>query len=334
MARIRAILAALWTASRRNQKSFGSFAGNNIAYLGFTLLFFSDTGAFIFSLVIVGLILFFPLCTDPLRAIPADRLSIWPLANRDRRLLRILSPWLNPLTWVLAVLLVWKKITIGLWLLILGLFLAGFVWPTARFSHVLRALPAVPGPLGQLIRKNLREMTATLDFYAGLILAVPALFFRLNGSLPRDAFLPLTLVILLTISTYAQCLLGLDGAGGWTRYRLLPLASWKILAAKDVTFLFVAILFTLPLSPVAGLAAALMGLAVGHRASVTQLQTQARWRFQSTGSLGASLTQMVLMILAGTAVAYKSSLALLPCAAIYVCSTWWFGRVLDAEEYS
>ena len=335
MARVRAILAALWAATRRKGKAFGSFSGNNMYYAGFTLLFMSDPIAFVFFLVVIGLVLFFPLSSDPMRTIPEDRLSIWPLARGDRRLLRILSPWLNPLTWVLAVLLVWKKISIGLWALVIGLFSIGFVMPSLSFVNgtgVLRRLPNVPGPLNQLIRKNLREMLSTLDFYAGMVMAVPALFFRLRGSLPKEALLPLTLLVLLIISTHAQCLLGLDGASGWTRYRLLPIAGWQILVAKDVAFLLVASLFTLALSPIAGLSGALMALAVGHRASVAQLQEQARWRFQTSSSFGGSLVQMILMILAATGTAYASPLVLFVSAASYAWSTWWFGRVLEEKE--
>jgi len=64
-----------------------------------------------------------------------------------------------------------------------------------------------------------------------------------------EALVPLTLVVMLTISTCAQSLFGLDGDGGLTRYRLLPIAGWQILAAKDLTFLLMALLLTLPLSP-------------------------------------------------------------------------------------
>src|SRR5882672_11947247 len=115
MARIQAILTALWTATRRNRKSITSFSGNNLYCLGFALCFLQDPLALAFSLVIIGLVLFFPLSSDPLRAIPPDRLVLWPLANSERRALRIMSPWLNPLTWVLAILLIWKRVSLGLW---------------------------------------------------------------------------------------------------------------------------------------------------------------------------------------------------------------------------
>jgi hypothetical protein len=40
---------------------------------------------------------------------------------------------------------------------------------------------------------------------------------------------------------------------------------------------------------------------------------------------------MILMILAGAGTMYASPLILAPCVAAYVCSTWWFGRVLERQ---
>ncbi|MCP5118101.1 MAG: hypothetical protein GY953_45385 [bacterium] len=302
--------------------------------MGFALLCMGDAPAFAFSLVIIGLVLFFPSSSDPLRIVPPERLALWPLANREYRLLRMLSPWLNPLTWLVAILLVWKRVSIGLWALIAVLFGLGFLAPSllpGSRGNVWRRLPDLPGPLNQLVRKNLREMLSTLDFYGGLILAAPALYFRARGVLPVEALFPLTLVVVLTISTYAQSLFGLDGEGGRTRYRLLPIAGWRILAAKDVTFLSAALLLTLLLSPLGGLAMALMALATGHHASVTRPHQQTRWRFQTAASFGGSLAQIIPMILAGAGVVYASPLILAPCVAAYAGSTWWFGRVLERQ---
>ena len=74
-------------------------------------------------------------------------------------------------------------------------------------------------------------MLSTLDFCAGFILTSPALVLRARGLLPAEALFPLTLVVMVTISTCAQSLFGLDGHGGLSRYRLLPIAGWQILAA-------------------------------------------------------------------------------------------------------
>jgi hypothetical protein len=277
------ILAALWKAVRRGGKSVGSFASNNIFVLSVTLLVFKDPGGFVSLNVLMAVVLFFPLSADPLRKVPAMRLAIWPLGRGERGLLRILAVWLNPIAWVLALLVVRKAVTLDLWAVLAVLFAIAFLAPGRAGSRrsLWRGMPHVPGPLDQLIRKNLREALTTLDFYCALLLSAFALGFRCAGRLPREAFLPMSLAVTLALSTYAASLFGLDGESGMTRYRLLPIPAWQVLAAKDAAFLLIALALTLPLSPVAGLAAGLIGLAYGHYASVTRRRALAgacsRW---------------------------------------------------------
>jgi hypothetical protein len=332
LARTRAILAALAKVTRRDRKSILSFSANNISYTAVALLFMSDPGALVFFAVIIATVLFFPLTADPLRKIPADRLSLWPLTTREHWILRASSVWLNPVIWLLAALLVWKRVTLGLWALVAALFVVGFAAPWRYLENwhpAARWLPSFPTHLNQLLRKNLREILATLDFYAALVLALMAAVFRIAGRLPADAFLPLTLLVMLLISTCALSLFGLDGEGGFTRYRLLPLPGWQILAAKDAVFLLISVLLTVPLNPLAGFAAALMALTIGHGSSIERHGDERRWRFQTSHSFGVSVTQIVLMILAGGATAQWSVLALVPCVVIYAISTWRAGRALD-----
>jgi hypothetical protein len=331
LARTAAILGALWTAVRRDAKTLGSFTGNNLFSVSVLFLALADRGVFLSLNVLIGLVLFFPLSTDPLRKIPPQRLAMWPISSAERWLLRIASPWLNPMTWILAILVLRRSVTMGLWALIAGLFAIGFVVPSLPWVQRLgawRRLPHFPGPLDQLIRKNLREMLSTLDFYCGLLLSVGALIFRAKGTLPPDAFFPLTMLVMLTLSSYAQSLFGLDGDGGLTRYRLLPLPGWQILAAKDAAFLLVTVVLCLPLAPMAGLAAALTALAVGHAASVNQRSEQTRWRFSTGVSFGSGIVQVLIMALMAAATVYASPFMLAPCIAIYVWSTWWYGRTL------
>lgn len=331
MARTAAILGALWTAVRRDAKTLGSFTGNNLFSVSVLFLALADRGVFLSLNVLIGLVLFFPLSTDPLRKIPPQRLAMWPISSGERWLLRIASPWLNPMTWLLAILVLRRSVTMGLWALIAGLFAIGFVVPSIPWVQRLgawRRLPHFPGPLDQLIRKNLREMLSTLDFYCGLLLSVGALIFRAKGTLPRDAFFPLTMLVMLTLSSYAQSLFGLDGDGGLTRYRLLPVPGWQILAAKDAAFLLVTVVLCLPLSPLPGLAAALMALAVGHAASINERSEQTRWRFSTGVSFGSGIIQVLIMALMAAATVYASPFMLAPCIAIYVWSTWWYGRTM------
>jgi hypothetical protein len=332
MARIRAILVALITALRRDLKTVGSFSGNNLFVVGVASLFLQDPGIFVGLSAFIALFLFIPMSADPLRVLPRDRLTVWPLTVLERRALRILSPWLDPVAWLILALAVWKRVSMGICAVAAGVFAIGFLLPSlppAR-NGVWRRLPGFPGPLNHLIRKNLRETLSTLDFWCSAVVSATSLGFRAAGLLPAEALLPMTILVMLALSTYAQTLFGLDGDGGMTRYRLLPLPGWQILAAKDVPFLLASVAMTLPLAPGAGLAIALSALAAGRHASVTHHSNQVRWRFSSGVSFATSIFQIVVMSLAAAAV-HAVPLAVLLCAAVYGWSTWWCGRVLEQQ---
>jgi hypothetical protein len=333
MARTAAILRALGRALRRDQKSIESIAGNNFFWV--TLLLLQEAGTFMYLLL--GLILLFPLSTDPLRKVPASRLASWPLEGRERWFLRIASPWVNPMSWLLAVgaaFVARGKVSLGLWGAVAGLIAAAFVVsaiPWRSRGGAWRAIPQFPGPLNHLIRKNLREMLATLDFYCALALSLITLAFRVWAKLPQEAMLPMTALMAIALSSYAQCLFGLDGDSGMERYRLMPLRGWQVLAAKDAAYLVLAIPLALTLSPLAGAAAALVALAVGHSATVKRQKPQARWRFSAGAPLPEGLAQAALIAVAASAV--MSSLWFAPvCVAAWAGSLWWFGRMWEREE--
>jgi hypothetical protein len=330
--RIRAILGALMTAVRRDLKTVGSFTGNNLFVTGVGFLFLKDPGVFTGIAAFIGLILFIPLSADPLRVLPRDRFAVWPLSMAERRWLRILSPWLNPVTWLVAALAIWKHVTAGLWALTAGVFGIGFVLPSlpAARRGIWHRLPGFPGRLNHLIRKNLRETLSTLDFWCSAVVSLFCLGFRIAGRLPTEALLPMTIVVMLAISTYSQTLFGLDGEGGMTRYRLLPVPGWQILAAKDMPFLLVSVVMTLPLAPAAGLAAALCALAMGHHVSVVHHSDHMRWRFSSGVSFGMSILQVIVMT-AGAAAVQAMPVLIIVCAAGYGWSTWRYGRVFERQ---
>ncbi len=327
---LRTILAALITAVRRDLKSVGSFSGNNLFVAGVASLFLGDPGPFVALSSFIGLVLFIPLSADPLRVLPPDRVAVWPLGAGELRWLRILSPWLNPVMWIVAALAVWKRASMGVFVLAAAVFAMGFLLPSlpAARKGMWRRMPHFPGPLNHLIRKNLRETLSTLDFWCSAVVSAFCLGFRFAGILPAEALLPMTILVMLAISTYSQTLFGLDGDGGMTRYRLLPVPGWQILAAKDVPFLLVAVLMTLPLAPLAGLAAALTALAMGHHASVTRHSHQMRWRFSSGVSFGASIVQVVVMSATAAAV-HAIPLLVFLCVGVYAWSTWWYGRIME-----
>ena len=332
MARLFAILKAVAQAFQRGEKSFGSLAGNNFFLVA--ALFLQKAGSFLF--LIMGLVILFPLSTDPMRKVPASRLALWPLENRDYWLLRLLTPWVNPMTWLIVALAVWAargSVTVGLWGLAAGLFAAGFAiseLPLPRGAAIFRGVPHFPGPLDQLIRKNLRELLSTLDFYCALLLSVATLAYRVSGhALPDEAFMAMTVLVVVALSSYAQCMFGLDGVGGLSRYKLLPVRGWQILAAKDAAFLLVSVVLILPMAPLPGLGASLVALAFGRRPSVEDPRPQTRWRFSAGASPMYGIVQVVVLASAASSIFYTSKWIVVACALAWLGSLWWYGRRLE-----
>jgi hypothetical protein len=289
-----------------------------------------------FLYLLGALVVLFPLSTDPLRKIPPERLAIWPLSAVEHRRLRLLTPWLNPVTWGLAALAIWAlrhTESFSLLALAAGLFAIGFFVPSVSGEPVfLRWIPAPGGAFVQLVRKSLREMMLTLDFYLALLLGVSALAYRLYvPAFPEEGRMVMTLLIVLALSSYAQCLFGLESKGGLTRYRLMPIEGWEILAAKDVAYLLVILVVTAPLSAITGLAAGLAALAVGHAASLQEGREQTRWRFSSGASFNNGVTQVLAIAGAGVTAYRITPLILLPCVLACAGSAWWYGRKLQSE---
>ena len=331
MARPIALLRALATAYKRDWTALQSLVGNNFFLL--TAFLLRQAGVFVY--LIMGLVMLFPLSTDPLRKIPPSRMALWPLARREWWLLRVASPWINPMTWGIAALAIWgagRAISAGLWAMIAGLFVAAFLissLPLPRGGGFFRRVPPFPGPLNHLMRKNLREILSTLDFYCAAILSAAMLAYRIFGPpLPPEALMAMTVLVVGALSSYAQCMFGLDGEGGLSRYRLLPVRGWQLLLAKDAAFLAALVPLLLPLAPAAGLGGAFMALAIGHAPTVSREQEQTRWRFTTGGALGNGVVQMIAIAMTVSAV-FSTSLWFLPLAAVvWLGSLFWYGRAL------
>ena len=197
---VRVILGTVWKALLRQQESLIKVPANNLFYAAMAFAFMVDPPAATFLLGIGALVLIFPLSADPLQLVPRSRLDVWPLSPRDRRLLRAISPFLNPVTWLVLAAVLWHRVAADLAAVVAGLFLAAFLTPAllrTQQSFAIRWVPSFPGATGRMVSKDLRGLFTTLDFYCALIPGAGAAVFRLAGLLPAEAALPLTWIVLL-----------------------------------------------------------------------------------------------------------------------------------------
>jgi hypothetical protein len=284
------ILAALSRAVRREVGSFRTLTVNNFFFF-IALMAYSaqqsslePKSAYPFLLLLL-IVMLFPLSSDPLDKVPPSRRALWPLSSGQRIELRIASVLLSPVLWLAIALMLFRRIrpatamaffTAVAGVQIVALFGRAALSKMPRWS-ALKYVPSFPGKLGGLIRNHLRQLFQVLDSYVALILVLASCAYRFLANKPDpEAFSILALMIALIMSTYAQCLFGLDPQ---TRYRLFPLHGWEVLLSKDVAFLALLLVLVLPLDPIAGLTFGLFALAVGHHASVFEQLRLRRWRF-------------------------------------------------------
>jgi len=336
VARSFAILSALARSVGRDLRSFSSISGNNLL-LFIVIVIYQQPQSVSFFVMIVGALLLGPLSGDPLRKVPPDRLAVWPLTTRDRVALRLGSLALSPILWFALPFLFWSGGVAFPLLLVSGALMVQFalallhrLFARRPATHWFSALPALPGRLGSLVQKNLRQMLSVLDCYAALVLALGGTLYRIFGSqADPDAFMILALVVVITLSTYGQCLFGLDLPFGIARYRVLPLRGYEVLLAKDLAFLVMAAILIAPLALLPGLAGALVALAVGHHASILRLTPQTRWRFTGGEIFPAGFLQVFTLVAVGVATARSSVWYLALAFAAYLASLFYYGRQWD-----
>ncbi|HUE00248.1 MAG TPA: hypothetical protein VMR62_11805 [Bryobacteraceae bacterium] len=328
MAALGAILKALRRAVGRDLA--GIFKANNLLFLG--LLGKSAEALFL----LLGLLLLFPLSSDPLAKIPATRLALWPLSRTQRWSLRLASVAFSPVAWVGAIILAKTRrpaaalAFCGLALAMQGTLILGrYLAKHNRHWDLFRDLPRMPGRLGGLVRKNVREMLSLLDPYAALLLSIGGGAYRMFAAHPDPAAsVIMGLLAALAMSTCAQSLFGLDLDSGITRYHLLPLRGWEILLAKGIAFLAILFVLLLPLDPWPGVTFGLVALAFGHHSSIALRLPLVRWRFAS-GNLPFGALQAGSGIAMGFLEHQRGIPVLLLAAISYAASLYYYGRVWE-----
>ena len=327
-----AILRAVWTALRRSQSSIASVKGN--IFFPVTFILMQEAGAFLYLLA--AMVLFFPLSSDPMRMIPAERLSLWPLEAKQKRMLRWLTPWLNPVTWVLAALAIWgvgRAITFSLFGMLAGLVLVGFLVPSlpvsAGFSE-RRFIPPFPGYWGILLRKDLRQILVSLEFWMALLLSGSTAAYKLFvAPLPERAGFMVGIFIVLAFASYSACLFGLDGEPGVTRYSLLPMRGWQVLCSKTAALLLVIGMLTIHMDPLPSLAGMLVVAAVSQSAAIVERSSQVKWRFSAGPTLRLGLLQIPALGLGMGGTYYWPVVGVVVSIVIFAVATWWNGRLLE-----
>ena len=339
MARILAAIRLLWIVTRRSLKGLSSVGLNNLFFCVAFLVQGSRSADAAFRAALPFLIvLVFPLLiavsAETLDRIPAVRKRLWPLTAREQVALGIVGLAMSPAFWLFGgALAVWAGPAVGACFVAFSIALQGLTFVAARLNRVARGprwlrLVRTPGKTGGITQVALRQIFRTLDFYTALLLSIAGTAYRFAADRPKsEAFPILALLISISFSTYAQRMFGLESPGSRARYRLLPLAGWRILLAKDLAYLVVLALLTLPLALLPGMACGLVVIAVGRYPSLRQKAPQQPWRF-TAGDPRFGVAQIVLGALIAMATVRVSHWYAGCAAAAYVLSLpagnfWW-----------
>jgi hypothetical protein len=325
MRAVNAILRALSRTIRRDLGSFAALKVNNfflfVLFLTYSnVLYHQQPHSAYPFLLLVGFLLLFPMSSDPLAKIPAARFGLWPLDAAQRLALRLASVAISPVFWIALILLLLTARSLALAFVGLAIAMQAAIMAAGspRWSTGMRL--GFPSKLGPLIAAAIRQMLTLLDTYIALLLAIAGCAYRFLFHAPDPAAYPIfALLIALALSTYAQCLFGLDSSSALTRYRLLPLPLWQILMAKDIAYLAILVVLVAPLSMTVGLTSGLVALAIGRYSSVHRRNPQYRWRFTG-GRVIIGVPQSVLGFGLGFAAPEVSPAFLAVAAAAYCIS--------------
>ena len=139
----------------------------------------------------------------------------------------------------------------------------------------------------------------------------------------------MTVLVVGAMSSYAQCLFGLDGEGGLSRYRLLPVRGWQLLLAKDAAFLVAVLPLTLPVALLRRLRRGARRPRRRPRARRRTSARQTQWRFTTGGALGNGVVQLIALAMTASGIFFTSVWFLAAAVAAWLISLWWFGRDVD-----
>jgi hypothetical protein len=337
---MKAILRLLLLLTKRDLKGIFSVGTNNLFFCAVFLLQGSTPrhaflNTLLFQLLLI-LPLFFAMSADALGRIPAEREKLWPLAAWQRISIQTASLALNPAFWLIGTgLAVFGGAAFGLFYFFLALTiqlivcLGSFIRKKRSALQPMLWVPRLPSRVGGLIQLEIRHILSTLDLYAALMLCLAGTAYRFLGNAPQaEAFPILALIVALALSTYAQQNFGLDGSAGLARYRLLPLACWQLLLAKDAAYLLVMGVLVLPLGFVPGMTFSLMALAIGRYPSLRMMHAQTAWRF-TRGDIRFGVLQVIAGGLAALANIRVSYWFLAGVVAVYLASAFAGGRWWD-----
>lgn len=341
MARLLAILGAVRLAVGRDLRTFESIKFNNF-FLFVTLMVFGALRSGMEPrsaeplLILLGLLVLFPISSDPLARIPRSRLALWPVRRVERIALRIVSLALSPIAWM-TIFLIWLKAGAIIALYFLGLavvvqclaVLGRHLAIRSPRYNLMHYVPPFPGVLGGLIRCSWRETLTLLDAYVAILLSIGGIAYRLIIPRPDAAAFPILAgMIALALSTHAQSLFGFELASGVTRYRLWPLRGWQILLAKDIAFLAFLAVLVVPLDIGAGLASGFGALALGHRSTVFSRLEQRRWRF-AAGRVAIGAAQIAACFALALGERSRGPVVLAAAAIVWGGSLAWYGRAWE-----
>jgi len=337
---VTAILTGIVRSSWRDLRSLGSIAGNNILVL-IVLMMANEPpnrpSSATFYLFLIGLLFLFPLSADVLRQIPAERFRLWPLSQFERVAVRVAALGLNPMLAIAIVFTVaTRHLAVGIALILLAVLAEAFAVLTAtirsRAPHLgaFRFIPPIPGKLGGIVQNHLRVLLGALDVYFAAMLAIGGALYAHFGEHPDPAAgWVIGLLVILFLSTLAQCQFGFESSAEEMRYRLLPISGIEILLAKDLAWLAVAAVMVWPFRLLPCAAAACAALAIGHDTAVRRPITQRRWRFAEGRLAPTGIVQIVALVSGGVAVDRYGWPMFLAFAAAYAGSLWWYGRLWD-----